>query len=373
MNDVLLTISGNMSPTVKEDIEAGKRPLADYIAMSEAFNADLIDYSKAEEMGGWFGRLLGKAAGQNALLAWVCFKLRHQYQIIFSDGEQIAIPLAFLLKFLNWGERPAHFTLVHILSVGKKMRFFDWFGIQSDIDLFFVYSTWQEKFIEERWNVPDERVIFTPFMVDDEFFAPGQDVGGLTREELSLTDAPIICAVGLEFRDYPTLLDAVKGIDIQVVVAAGSPWSKRSDTTEGQEIPDNVRVRRFSQHELRDLYAMSEFVVMPLFEVNFQAGVTAILEGMAMGKAIVCSKTAGQRDVIVDHENGLYVPPEDAKALHEAINYLLQNPDEAERMGKNGRSLIEDYMSLKNYVERLNEYVCQYRKTPANNEPVTTE
>lgn len=363
MNDVLLTISGHMSPTVKEDTEAGKRPLADYIAMSESFNADLIDYTKAQEIGGWVGRLMGKLAGNNALLAWACFKLRHQYKIIFSDGEQIAIPLAFLFKFLSWGERPVHFTIVHILSVGKKVRFFDWLHLQSDIDVFFVYSTWQKKFIEERWQVPGERVVFTPFMVDDDFFAADQAVGTLTREDMSLTDDPIICSVGLEFRDYPTLLKAVKGIDVQVVVAAGSPWSKRSDTTEGQEIPDNVRVRRFSQHELRDLYAMSEFLVMSLFEVEFQAGVTAILEGMSMGKAVVCSKTTGQTDIIVDHENGLYVPPEDSEALHEAISYLLAHPDDAERMGMNGRLLIENEMSLKRYVDRLNEYVCQYRKS----------
>lgn len=357
MNKVLLTVSGNISPTIVEDIRAGKRPMADYIDMADAFDADLIDYAKAHEVGGWFGRLVGKLAGNNALLAWACFRLRDHYQIIFSDGEQIAIPLALLLKFLNWGERPQHFTIVHILSVGKKVRFFDWFGIQSDIDLFFVYSTWQKQFIQDRWQVPEEQVILTPFMVDDEFFVPELAGSALTREALSLSDAPIICSVGLEFRDYPTLLEAVKGMDIQVVVAAGSPWSKRADTTEGQEIPDNVLVRRFSQYELRDVYAMSDFVVMPLFAVNFQAGVTAILEGMAMEKAIVCSKTAGQTDIIVDHENGLYVPPEDAAALREAIQYLLQNPDEAARMGKNGRSLIENKMSLKKYVERLKVYV----------------
>ena len=134
-----------------------------------------------------------------------------------------------------------------------------------------------------------------------------------------------------------------------------------------------MRVRRFSQHELRDLYAMSEFLVMPLFEVEFQAGVTAILEGMAMEKAVVCSKTAGQTDIVVDHENGLYVPPEDANALHDAINYLLQHPAEAAKMGKNGRSLIENEMNLKNYVERLNGYINQYRKIPQNNEPATAD
>ena len=370
MNDVLLTISGHMSPTVEEDIAAGKRPLADYIAMAETFNADLIDYTKAQEVGGWFGRLLGKVAGNNAVLAWACFKLRHQYQIIFSDGEQVAIPLAMLLKFLNWGARPVHFTIVHILSVGKKVRFFDWLKIQSDIDVFFVYSTWQKNFIEKRWQVPSDRVVFTPFMVDEDFFAADQAIGSLTRADLSLSDDPIICSVGLEFRDYPTVLEAVKGMDLQVVVAAGSPWSKRSDSTEGQEIPDNVLVRRFTQHELRDVYAMSEFLVMSLFENNFQAGVTAILEAQSMGKPVVCSKTAGQTDIIVDHENGLYVPPENPAELRGAISYLLDNPGEAKRMGMNGRSLIENEMSLKRYVERLDVYVNQYRKSPVSSESV---
>jgi glycosyltransferase involved in cell wall biosynthesis len=152
-------------------------------------------------------------------------------------------------------------------------------------------------------------------------------------------------------------MEAVKGLDIEVVIAAGSPWSKRADTTANQEIPDNVLVRRFTQFELRDLYDMSAFMVMPLFDVEFQAGVTALLEAMALEKAIVCSATPGQTDVVVEGETGLYVPPEDAVALREAIVKLLDDPNEATRMGKNGRKRIVDYMSLERYVERLNKYV----------------
>ena len=370
MNDVLLTVSGVIDPNIDDQIKKGIRPLADYKAMSDVFGADLIDYEIAKQAGGRTGRFVGKVAGNNAMLAWACFKLRNKYRVIFTDGEQIGIPFAFLLKLFGGGTSVLHFMIVHILSVGKKVRFFDWLKIQSDIDVFFVYSTWQKNFIEERWQVPSDRVVFTPFMVDEDFFAADQAVGSLTRADMSLTDDPIICSVGLEFRDYPTLLEAVKGMDVQVVVAAGSPWSKRSDTTEGQEIPDNVRVRRFSQHELRDVYAMSEFLVMSLFENNFQAGVTAILEAQSMGKAVVCSKTAGQTDIIVDHENGLYTTPENAQSLHDAIQYLLDHPAEATKMGKNGRSLIENEMSLKKYVERLNVYVNQYRNSPQNNELV---
>jgi glycosyltransferase involved in cell wall biosynthesis len=194
-------------------------------------------------------------------------------------------------------------------------------------------------------------------MVDAHFFAPGRETGNQVVPELKQNGRPMICAVGLECRDYPTLMAAVRGLEADVVVAAASPWSKRPDSTEGQAIPDNVLVRRFSQHQLRDLYAASRLVVMPLDNVNFQAGVTAILEAMAMGKAVVCTRTPGQTDVIIEGETGRYVRPQDPQALRAAIDALLQDPQEADRLGRNGRRRVEEEMSLECYVARLSRYV----------------
>ena len=359
MNDILLTVSGTIPPDIEAQIERGERPLTDYVAMARRFNADLIDFTEARRQTGIVGKLMEKIGGPKLMLAWTCFLLRKKYRVIFTDGEQIGLPLALFLKFFSFGARPRHLMIVHILSVGKKMIFLDWLRLQSHIDTFFVYATRQKEFIENRWDVPGERVVFTPFMVDADFFAPDQ--AGQTQNLLPFEPGrrPIICSVGLEFRDYPTLIEAVKGLDIEVVIAAGSPWSKRADTTADQEIPDNVLVRRFTQFELRDLYAQSAFMVMPLFNVEFQAGVTALLEAMALEKAIICSATPGQTDVVIEGETGLYVPPEDAAALREAIVKLLDNPAEAARMGRNGRQRIIDYMSLERYVERLNQYVRQ--------------
>jgi glycosyltransferase involved in cell wall biosynthesis len=362
MNDVLLTVSGRIEPEIEAKIARGERPRADYLAMARAFRADLLDYEGARRTTGRMGWLLEKVGGPNLMLAWACFRQRKRYRVIFSDGEQVGIPLALLLKFVGFGRRPRHLMIAHILSVGKKILFFDWLGLHTHIDRFFVYSTWQKRFIEERWGVAGERVVFTPFMVDARFFAPGQETGTQVVPELANHGRSMICAVGLECRDYPTLMAAVRGLEVDVVVAAASPWSKRPDSTEGQEIPENVLVRRFSQHQLRDLYAASRFVVMPLDDVNFQAGVTAILEGMAMGKAMVCTCTPGQTDVIVEGETGRYVPPKDVAALREVIESLLDNVEEAERLGRNGRRRVEEEMSLDCYVERLSEHVREGRE-----------
>jgi glycosyltransferase involved in cell wall biosynthesis len=355
MNDVLLTVSGRIAPDVIDQIANGNRPAADYIAMAQAFQADLIDYNQAHQTAGLFGRLLEKVGGPNLLLAWNCYLLRKRYRVLFTDGEQVGLPLAFFLKFMNIGKRPRHLMIAHILSVRKKIFLLDWLRLASHIDVFFAYSTWQKNFIAGRWKLPPEKVQFTPFMVDANFFSPHQaKCGGYQPPD---PGRPLICAVGLEFRDYPTLIQAVKGLELQVVIAAASPWSKRTDTTTGQEIPDNVTVQRFTQYELRDLYAASRFIVLPLYNVNFQAGITSILEGMAMEKAVICSRTPGQTDAVIENETGIYVPPENSDALREAIIYLLENPHQADQFGKKGRQVVLEHMSLDCYVDRLLRYV----------------
>jgi len=357
MSDVLLTVSGEIPLDIEAAIAQQLRPQADYLKLAQSFDADLLDYRQARQQMGWFGRLLESVGGPNLLLAWRCFQQRNHYRVIVTDGEQVGIPLAMLSKLAGLkftGAQPtAHMMIAHILSVGKKRILFDLLGLQRYIDTFVVYATWQKRFIEERWHVPQQQVYFTPFMVDSTFFAP---------TAVEAAPRQMICAVGLEFRDYHTLLKAVDGLDVEVVIAAASPWSKRSDTTAGQAIPPNVTVRKFSQYELRQLYADSSFVVMPLYAVDFQAGVTAILEAMAMEKAVICSRTAGQNDIIVEGKSGLYVAPGDVLALREAIRTLLAKPEEAAQMGKAGRAQVEAELNLDSYALRLQQKVQQLRE-----------
>ena len=347
MADVLLTVSGTIAPDIEAQIARGQRPRADYLELAHSFGADLIDYARSRQLTGRIGRWLERLGGSNLLLAWACFQQQRAYRVIVTDGEQIGLPLALLCKLLA-RKQAKHLMITHVLSVGKKMHLLDRFQLQQQIDTFLVYASWQQRFIQERWQVPAVRVALTPFMVDSHFFAPDRVVAQPRRQ---------ICAVGLEFRDYPTLLAAVRDLDIEVVIAAASPWSKRNDTTQQAAIPANVTVRKFSQYELRQLYADSCFVVMPLYNVNFQAGVTAILEAMAMGKAVICSRTPGQTDVIVDGQTGLYVPPGDPAALRAQIQFLLNNPALATRLGEAGRHRVVEEMELTRYAQGLQRHV----------------
>jgi glycosyltransferase involved in cell wall biosynthesis len=358
MNEMLLTVSGEIDPDIEDQIAKGQRPQADYIAMAQAFGADLLDYSAARKKAGRWGRFIEHVGGPNLLLAWACFREREKYKTFFTDGEQIGIPFAFLLKFLNRGENPRHLMIAHLLSTRKKILLLDLFHLQTHIDIFFVYSTWQQSFIMERWNLSPERVIYTHFMVDTDFFSPSRaDSAGELDLGLRVNGRPLICSVGLERRDYLTLIEAVRGLNLHLVIAAASPWSKQADSTQGQDIPKNVTVRGFTQYELRELYSRCLFLVMPLFDVPFQAGVTAILEAMSMEKAVIVTRTKGQTDVITDQQTGLYVPPGNVDSMRDAICRLLDQTDQASMMGVNGRQIVLEEMSLKRYTQRLIGYV----------------
>ena len=339
---VLLTVSGVMPPDLDASVAVDRRPRVDYVEMARAFGADLVDYGEAVRTTGLVGRLVRAIGGNNLLLAWYCYRRRHDYDLVFTDGEQVGLPFGALLHMAR--RRPRHVMIVHILSVPKKVMLFRLLRLGSRVDRFVVYASSQRRFIVDRLNVPARHVVRTPFMVDTDFFAPR-----MTRR----STPPLISSAGLEFRDYPTLIDAVRDLDVRVVLAAASPWSKRHDSSGDVDLPSNVEVRRLDFRELRELYAASDLVVVPVVETDFQAGITTILEAMAMAKPIICTRTTGQTDTIVDDVNGRYVPAGDAGALRVAIETLLDDPTTAERLGTAARSWAVEHADIDVYVERL--------------------
>lgn len=66
-----------------------------------------------------------------------------------------------------------------------------------------------------------------------------------------------------------------------------------------------------------------------------------VQEAMAMGRPIVTTDAPGCRDTVVQGETGLLVPPRDAAALADAIEWFLTNPERIAPMGEASRHLAE--------------------------------
>jgi glycogen synthase len=82
------------------------------------------------------------------------------------------------------------------------------------------------------------------------------------------------------------------------------------------------------------------------------------LEGAARGRAIVGGNRAGIPDVVHDGENGLLVDPDDPDALAAALERILSDRAEAERLGAAARRTGEEWVvSPAEYGSRVEQLV----------------
>jgi glycosyltransferase involved in cell wall biosynthesis len=126
------------------------------------------------------------------------------------------------------------------------------------------------------------------------------------------------------------LVEAADGLNL--VVAGDGPLRARVPGAQG-----------FVPHdELQQLYARAAVVVCPSRREGF--GV-ACLEAMAHGRPVVATAVGGLRDLVVDGETGVVVPPRDPGALRSALERLLADPELRRRLGAAGRQRARERFS----------------------------
>jgi glycosyltransferase involved in cell wall biosynthesis len=107
--------------------------------------------------------------------------------------------------------------------------------------------------------------------------------------------------------------------------------------------------------ELRELYARSRFVVLPLYPSDTDNGITCMLEAWSMSRPVICSEIDGQHGAIDHDGNGLFVPVRDVAALRKAIVDLWHSPGEAMRMGAEGRRNVEKCRRLDRFAQEVGD------------------
>lgn len=344
----LLLIPSTLKTGVEDAVRNDRHPTMDYYALAEFLRGqgntvDLVGYGEAKSDRHPLVRLAHRIGGSDAALAMIGFVRGGEYDAVFTNGENLAIPLALLWK--GKSRRPAHVTIGHRPSTGKKRMFFRNLRVQNQIDTLFVYASTQEAFAGSELGIAPEKIRHIEFHADERFFRPQPQVAEVPG---------LICAAGLEWRDYPTLIGAMESLpDRKLEIAASSPWSKHRNETEQQTLPPNVSARRYDYNALRELYARAEIVAVPLYENDFQAGITTLLEAMAMGKPVIVTQTTGQVDVVTDGVNGLTVAPGDITGWYDTLERLHRNPELRRRLGENARRWVAENATLGRWTAEI--------------------
>lgn len=109
--------------------------------------------------------------------------------------------------------------------------------------------------------------------------------------------------------------------------------------------------------DLEDLpvyYHTSDIVILP---TNSESFGKVLVEANACGKPAVATATTGAREIIQDGVNGFLVPVGDAQAMAEKVLFLIEHPQETQRMGENGRR-----MAMERYGGNLQKVIDLWRQ-----------
>ena len=330
----LMLVSAVVDHELRADVAAGRRPTPEYLRLESDHGVELLDWSK-----------LGLSAGQRSVqlsLKHVSRAVRRagQVDVVFSDGEHVGIPLALAMQARR--VRAAHVMIGHHLLTPAKKRVLRRLPVARHLDRVLVHSQHQLDGIISETGLPTERLAVVPYGVDATFWSGPPD-----QEERGL-----VVSAGREHRDYRTLVAALPS-SATLSIADHSPFSPHATRRDPDTWPANVERVQLDPLRLRELYRRASVVVVPVVESTMPAGITTLLEAMAMGKAVVVTETAELRGVVEDGVTGLTVRPGDVTAMRAAIEHLVDSPSTRLALGHRARQVILESYDVDVYARLL--------------------
>lgn len=203
----------------------------------------------------------------------------------------------------------------------------------KSVDKFIAVSTFVKEVHLKHLGLDDKDIVVIPSV-----YSP--DVEG---QEEGLVDFPqdFILFVGAAspHKGVNVLIEAYQRLNTRVklvLIGYTHPdycYQSAGDVLMIENAPHNVVMRAM---------ARCSFAVFP--SVWPEPCPRVAIEAMSQKKAVIASNIGGLKDIVVDGETGILVPPNNPDELSEAISYLLQEPEIASQMGNRGyERFMENY------------------------------
>jgi glycosyltransferase involved in cell wall biosynthesis len=262
--------------------------------------------------------------------------LRRKVDLVVGVFESSLVVLSLLRRLMSFKPKLVMWDITPD-EVWKPRKWLQNIAVPR-LDRLLVLSKNQIPYLTRRWGV-GERSIAIWQHVDTDFYQP---------EEFN-SDGPILAIGDDHGRDWPTLIEALAPLDVDLVVK----------TKAKLVVPSGARMRlrqiseRLSFQDLRKLYADASLVVIPLSETLNVSGVGSILESMAMGKPLVISDNPPIRDYLEPGRTADVVPVGDSVKLRQAVSTIMADPERMRTMGRLARRRAVDLYGSEAYAQRF--------------------
>lgn len=208
-------------------------------------------------------------------------------------------------------------------------------------------------------GVPAEKLVPLYNGIDLANFAPDDGRAAAVRAEFGWpADVPVVGLFGqlLPHKGHATLIDAASAI------RAAVPGTRFVFVGALENPPYEAELRRrLADAGLSDAFTftgwrtdvphlMRAVDVMAVPTTSQEPAALSLMEGMAMGRPLVATRTGGTPELLVEGETGLIFPPGDAAALAAHVTALLRDPERRRRMGAAGRARMEQHFTVERHV-----------------------
>ncbi len=180
------------------------------------------------------------------------------------------------------------------------------------------------------------------------------------KEELSIPAGAAVFGILARLEDYKghlDLLEAVKQLKARgredfVVLAAGTgPFAEEIARAAAESgAGDRVKLLGFRS----DVAALLSILDVQLnCSYGTEATSMALLEGMSLGLPTIASDYGGNPWVVEDGGSGLIFPARDTAALAQAMERLMDRPEERAAMGRRARAIYEERFTARAFARNI--------------------
>ena len=238
------------------------------------------------------------------------------------------------------------------------------------------------------YRVMDRLIFFSQKLVDDSLHSPkanpkrmvvghwGADLDFYDRMRNQEKDARFVfIATGKEQRDQHTLIEAFNrtGLPLKLYIGINpdpTVPNPNLDAVRSYKPAANIDVREICgllPYEIALDVAKAQCVAICCKHTRYTAGLTTVVEALALGLPMVCSRNP-QIPIDFDREGcGISVEYGDVEGWQRATSYLASHPDEARRMGERGRQIAEERF---NDRQCASEVAAVLKEAAAQNKPL---
>ena len=204
------------------------------------------------------------------------------------------------------------------------------------------------------WNVPAAKISIVENGVETDLFRP-EPAAMEVRKQLKLEDRFLICYIGTmgNAHGLETLIAAAEELQTALpnamflLIGEGAEKERIVDLAAARELT-NIQFLGQQPRERIPAYVSSAdlcLVMLKKTELFKTVIPTKLLEYMACERPVIVAVDGQARKIVEAAEAGVFVEPENSKALVKAILDLAGNPGHRRQMGASGRQYIVNKFS----------------------------